>query len=418
MAEQLKEAGGSLDDQLERVRVAWSKYREGNTDDYSWVCDVFPDHAIVRFGDYSGPRYFKVGYTVADDTVTFAAQDAWAPVQLAYVPAGDGSPEATDVESDETTVEESFRGFIEAPRGKAPEAVIIVEGESANKRLYTRAALESGIAIFSGRAVFADHPTTVEEAQRPERSVRDVIGRLGQAYVGTDANGKPALRAPLTISKAEEGLKTKIEEKILGEMSIHAQGIGHRKDGVFVVESFVEHPHTSVDLVTVAAAGGYVDLNESIRDVAADELEETAVTEAQPTPELIMLRESHRQLLEENTRLFRESRTSVGQLQFAGLIRKSTLLPASRQRVWEQAQPLIESFATHGNQQTPDQLKGAFAKLIEAETAYIAKLVPNGAVSGLQLQVVESKTTETVLTEVFTKILPPDQAKIAAQGRR
>lgn len=415
MAKHLKEAGGSLDDQLERVRVAWSKYREGNTDDYSWVCDVFPDHAIVRFGDYTGPRYFKVGYTVADDTVTFAAQDSWEQVKLAYVAAGDGDT------NDETTVTESFRAFIEAPRGKPPEAVIIVEGKSANDRLYTPAALQTGIEIFSGRAVFADHPTSVEEAQRPERSVRDVIGRLGQAYVGKDANGKPALRAPLTISKAEEGLKTKIEEGILGQMSIHAQGTGRRgTDGVFVVEAFVNHPHTSVDLVTVAAAGGYVDLNESVRVAGeqAVDTEETAVTEAQPAPELITLRESNRLLLEENTRLFRESRTSDARLQFAGLIRKSTLLPASRQRVWEQAQSLIESFATHGSQQTPDHLKGEFAKLIEAETAYIAKLVPNGAVSGLQVEVVESKTTENLLTEAFRGLVPDNLLSVAVRGRQ
>lgn len=414
LEEELKEAGGSLDDQLERVRVAWSKYREGHTDDYSWVCDVFPDHAVVRFGDYAAPRYFKVGYTVTDDTVTFAAQDVWAPVKLAYVAASEDSPD------EETTVEESFRGFIEAPRGKPPEAVIIVEGESANKRLYTEAALQSGIEVFSGRAVFADHPTAMEESQRPERSVRDVVGRLGKAYVGTDKAGKPALRAPLTISEAEAGLKTKIIEGILGQMSIRAQGIGHRsKDGVFVVESFVDYPHTSVDLVTVAAAGGYVELSESIREPEQEpEPIAAPIAEAQPSQELILLRESHRQLLEENTRLFHAARSNEGQLQFAKLIRQSTLSTTSRQQVWERAQPLLEAFATYGSEQTIDQLKIELGKLVEAEVTYLAKLVPNGAVSGLPLPVVDEKTPETILTEAFRGLVPDDKLSIAVQGRQ
>lgn len=404
------EAGGSLDDQLERVRVAWSKYREGNTDDYSWVCDVFPEYTIVRFGDYTGPRYFKVDYAVADDVVTFAEQSTWQKVKLDYVPDTDGP--------DANTVAESFRVVIETPRGKRPEAVIVVEGESANKRLYTPAALQSGIAVFSGRAVFADHPTTVEETQRPERSVRDVVGKLGEAYVGKDKNGTPALRAPIVISEAEPNLKTKIKEGIIGDMSIRAHGSGKpNADGVFVVEKFIDHPHTSVDLVTVGAAGGYVELAESHRHTKAEDEPETPVEEAAAATEIIALRESNQRLLEQNTNLFREARTYQGVAKLQAILRDSPLPNASKKRVWESAKPMLEAYGTHGSQQTIEQLTAELTRLAEAEKAYLAQVAPNGAVTGLQLPIEENKTPATILAEAFKGLVPDDQLDIAVRGR-
>lgn len=403
-----QESGGSLDDLIERVRTAWRQLQGESPEVWSYVCDVFPDHAYVKYGDYANPKYWRVPYTSDENGVTFGSRETWEAYVLDYVP----------VAADEGTVEESFRGFIEAPRGKQPEAVIIVEGDSTNGRRYTNAALQSGIAVFSGRPIFADHPTAMEEAQRPERSVRDVAGRLGQAYVGKDKNGTPALRAPVVMSEAETGLRTKIKEGIIGDLSIHAQGSGKRNaDGVFVVESFVAHPHTSVDLVTVGAAGGYVDLQESVREVPAQAESETSVEEAATATEIIALREAQQRLLEENTNLFRQARTFEGVSKLQTVLRDSPLPPASRKRVWESAKPLLESYGTHGSQQTVEQLMTELARLTEAEKAYLAQVAPNGAVTGLQWPVDESKTAEAVLTEAFKGLVPDDQLSIAVRGR-
>ena len=420
-----RESGGSLDDQIERVRTAWQTLRGESPEVWSYVCDVFPEAAFVKYGDYANPKYWRVPYTSDENGITFGPRATWEAYALDYVPVT-AAPETSAVETTEvvvaetpieaTTVEESFKGFVEAV-GKKTEAVILVEGESANGRLYTEAALHSGKAVFSGRPVFADHPTSVEESQRPERSVRDVVGRLGQAYVGQDKHGQPALRAPLIISESETGLRTKIKEGILGDLSIRAQGSGRRNsDGMFVVETFLAHPHTSVDLVTVGAAGGYVDLTESVREVEpeptatppaspATVVENTPavipVAEAEPSVEVLMLRESQRQLLAENTRLFRQARSLEGGMHLQRLLRESTLPMPSRQRVWEQAKPLLEAYGTHGSEQTREQLQTALTALLEAEKAYLAQVLPHGVVTGLPIPRSTAKTVESLLTEAF-----------------
>lgn len=403
-----QESGGSLDDLIERVRTAWRQLQGESPEVWSYVCDVFPDHAYVKYGDYANPKYWRVPYSSDDSGVTFAPREQWESYTLDYVP----------VAAEDGTVEESFRGFIEATRGKPTEAVIIVEGKSTNRRHYTSAALQSGIAVFSGRPIFADHPTAVEETQRPERSVRDVVGRLGQAYVGKDKNGNPALRAPVVMSEAETGLRTKIKEGIIGDLSIHATGSGKRNaDGEFVVESFIPHPHTSVDLVTVGAAGGYVDLQESVREVPAEDEPETPVEESAAATEIIALRESNQRLLEQNTTLFRQARTYEGVAKLQTVLRDSPLPAASQKRVRENAKPLLEAYGTHGSQQTIEQLTAELTKLAEAEKTYLAQVAPNGAVTGLQLPIEESKTVETLLSEAFKGLVPDDQLTIAVRGR-
>ncbi len=454
-----QESGGSLDDLIERVRTAWQTLRGESPEVWSYVCDVFPEAAFVKYGDYANPKYWRVPYTSDENGITFGPRETWEAYVLDYVPvttASETSAVATteavrggesttpaalatppapvaDDPGDATTIEESFKGFVEAV-GKKTEAVILVEGESANGRLYTEAALHSGKAVFSGRPVFADHPTSVEESQRPERSVRDVVGRLGQAYVGQDKHGQPALRAPLIISESETGLRTKIKEGILGDLSIRAQGSGRRNgDGLFVVETFLAHPHTSVDLVTVGAAGGYVDLTESVREVepepaatspaspamvAENTPAVTPLAEAEPSAEVLMLRESQRQLLEENTRLFRQARSLEGGMHLQRLLRGSTLPIPSRQRVWEQAKPLLEAYGTHGSEQTREQLQTALTALLEAEKTYLAQVMPHGVVTGLQVPRSQDKTVESLLTEAFQGLVPDALLGVAVRGRQ
>jgi len=152
--------------------------------------------------------------------------------------------------------------------------VIVVEGESANRNYYTKEALESGIEIFRGKPIYADHPTRTEEADRPERSVRDLVGRLSDNptdfWVAEIAEGPLAGRHALfyknaKLSESADWLVTLIRECIAGDQSINATGRGDwASDGiVFTVEAFADA--TSLDFVTQAAAGGRGQLQESQR---------------------------------------------------------------------------------------------------------------------------------------------------------
>lgn len=404
----LAEAGGSLDDFISRVRDAWWRQNSsGEGAPLPWVVDVFDDHIVIGRNEADARRYYRVDMTVTDDAVTFAAPDAWQEVMLDYVPVP-GSSESEAAEALRFDVSLPVREVRTTDDG-AIDGVIVVEGRSANGNVYTREALQSGVQIFDGALMFADHPSAAEEAQRPERSVRDVVGRVKSPYIGTTKDGKTALRGKFQVSEAETALRTKIAEGIIDGLSLRAFGQGKRdKGGDFVVESFQANPFTSVDVVTVAAAGGgFERLAESDRaaltravlaKVTREDLAETRPDLVESPTEVKSLKESdmaedtrkleeaqaeNQRLIEENARLFKEARGAQAQRVIDEALGKAESLPdAARERVAEQAKALAEAFSAHGSEQTAEQLAEAVKNVIEAETAYIARLVPHGAVSG------------------------------------
>lgn len=136
--------------------------------------------------------------------------------------------------------------------------IIVVEGLSANRNDYTKAALESGRAIFAGKPIFINHPTRREMHERPERDERDRVGRLPDErdiFVEALPDGRHALKFRSgKLSKTADWLAVKIREGISGAMSINAQGSGKEDGDNFIVEAFTA-AH-SLDFVTEASAGG------------------------------------------------------------------------------------------------------------------------------------------------------------------
>jgi len=412
----LEEAGGSLDDRVNRVRDAFHKwYNEGLAwERMAWVLDVFEGHVMVKYGE----KVFRVDYTIdAEENVAFAGTP-WPVYVLRYVPAEDA--EADNSEATES-VHEAVRLTVqlaEAARDDAglfPGSTIVVEGLSANHNEYTRAALESGVEIFEGAKLVADHELEEGEAARPEGSIHDVIGKVTNVRLG-ERNGRAVLLGDVFISESETKIRTKVKEGILGDLSIRAWGMGTRaKDGHFVVESFQPHPYTNIAMVTVGAAGGKL-VSESQRapdaggQVERDSDDATVpggtvdiperqhesdgepVTEA-PRREVRALRESENaeltevtaerdQLLQENTRLFRALRETQADRQIAEAISGAGDLPAATlARIVERTAAFKDAFATHGSQQTVAQFREAVDKLVESERAYLAQIAPNGAVT-------------------------------------
>jgi len=64
---------------------------------------------------------------------------------------------------------------------------------------YTREALETGIAAFEGKKCFADHPSRSEESDRPERSVRDIVGHFESVHLEEREDGGSMLCADLVL---------------------------------------------------------------------------------------------------------------------------------------------------------------------------------------------------------------------------
>lgn len=94
------------------------------------------------------------------------------------------------------------------PTGAVYRVVLIEEGlgNLGDLSYYSRGALQFAAdqKVFEGAQAFADHPTKLEDAIRPERSVRDLVGYYRNTAVETGENGTAELRADLCTLGGEE----------------------------------------------------------------------------------------------------------------------------------------------------------------------------------------------------------------------
>lgn len=154
--------------------------------------------------------------------------------------------------------------------GSAYEATLLREGpgNAQDSNYYTADALRQAVSdgLFEGAHCYADHPTANEERERPERSVRHLIGHFREARF---VSGSPAeVRAKFTpvqgpgyewVSSLIESALGSAPGKPLVGLSIDGEG---HTDGEKTVAgrkySLVRRiTHLgSVDLVTRAGAGG------------------------------------------------------------------------------------------------------------------------------------------------------------------
>jgi hypothetical protein len=70
-------------------------------------------------------------------------------------------------------------------------------GNLGDAFFYSKEAIRSGIQAFEGKKCFADHPSRSEEHDRPERSVRDIIGYFQD--VAVEENDDQSLRLVATL---------------------------------------------------------------------------------------------------------------------------------------------------------------------------------------------------------------------------
>ena len=98
--------------------------------------------------------------------------------------------------------------FLEASRddgiGPTKFKVALIQEGLGNLRdcyYYTRQCLETAVATaaFEGKKCFADHPSMSEEQDRPERSVRDILGHFENVHIEETKDGSARLVADLII---------------------------------------------------------------------------------------------------------------------------------------------------------------------------------------------------------------------------
>lgn len=156
-------------------------------------------------------------------------------------------------------------GF-DAKESKSKWRIKVIESGWGSSGYYGAELLKKdGPKVFrAGTKVFMNHPSISESNDRPERDVHQLAGKLV-----TDAYFKEnSLYADVEFYSHYAPIIREMAEDV--GLSIHALGNSYMgeaegREGP-IIESLVEDPLTSVDVVTVAGAGGkFVALLESYR---------------------------------------------------------------------------------------------------------------------------------------------------------
>lgn len=251
-------------------------------------------------------------------------------------------------------------------------------------------------AFAAGTQMFLDHPGRSEAAERPERSVRDLAGRIASDPV-MEADG---LYADVELYPWVAGLVREMGPDIGLSIRASAEVTPGQAEGRAggIITRLVEG--ISVDLVTRAGAGGrFVTLLESARPSEIG----TAVVEETPTPTnhpvtpagLTPIEENHMPQIEEAARLAElslaadrvpvleaERDAAVGRAEAA-----ETRLAAAERAVYEaqigaalaastlpaKAQDRVRESLTAA---LPDDPAATITAAIEAEAAYLAAVTP------------------------------------------
>lgn len=135
-------------------------------------------------------------------------------------------------------------------------------------------AIEDGVFHF-GMHSYIDHPTKSERRERTVRSVRDQLGFIGEdAVYNEDGSEGPGVYAPLSVFPDRRSF-VKDRTKSTGlSMHVLCEYRKGRVDGKYgnVVERMIKEDTNSVDMVSVAGAGGkFGAILESKSDIESEE---------------------------------------------------------------------------------------------------------------------------------------------------
>lgn len=167
------------------------------------------------------------------------------------------------VETATRRVKEAVGGFgISATTTPGKYRVRIIEGDRWGSTGYYPGDVikrDGPVAFETGTHMYFDHPTMSDEWERPERSVRDLVGTIVSTPEWNDETR--SLEADVQFAAPYVPLVEAIHENV--GMSIHAfydGEYGTAPDGQFgeIITALIPSPLNSVDVVTRAGAGGKI----------------------------------------------------------------------------------------------------------------------------------------------------------------
>ncbi len=422
----LQEAEMSHDDVRNALRQALKAKYDPTNKRWYYIQDVYDSWFVYQDADPPGDAQalYKASYAIVDGKVTLG--DPVKVVQVTtYQPVTEADRLAEKkTEADETTESGEFDiggdciPLVEASvrRDGTIPLKIIKPGWGTSGYYSPEVLKRDGPKVFTaGTKMYWDHPTVTEEAERPERSLRDLAAEFvdnavyqesGPAGPGLYANAKVFGPFKETVAELAPHIGVSIRGRGLG-----VDGEAEGKKGKIIEKIALAQ---SVDFVTQAGAGGQIlPILEAARGRTTNQ--EVSTVDEQ---EAQKLREAEAALKAENARLkeaiiLREARDYVSQV-----LAESRLPDITKAR-------LIESLAaapvlTEGVLDR-DAYKTKIAEAVKAEVEYLATVTGSGDIKGMGTsagtQVTEADAKVKLQTAFAKMGLSESTAKIAAEGR-
>lgn len=320
---------------------------------------------------------------------------------------------------------------------------LIAPGRGASGTYSPELLERDGPKVFrKGLKMYADHPTPQEEAERPERSVRDLAGELvSDARWMREGPAGPGLYADAKVFRPFQPLIEELAPHI--GVSIRARGrVKPDASGENIVEQLVSAQ--SVDFVTEPGAGGKVlQLLESARSASAQSLTETGKapggTMAVDEKEFADLREAFQSFKANTEARHTELTTKLSEAEGRANRAEQALVLREAQDVALEILEKIEGMDALTQRRIAESVakrppltngqlnREVFAPLVEAEARkemqYLARVLRSGAIRGMGGLGSGSEGDDPVklereLLEAFRGLGMSEQgAKIAAAGR-
>lgn len=187
-----------------------------------------------------------------------------------WVKEGAGKVEAERMRATGVVALESDALDIE--KGEVTVTIVQPGFNTSKETYYPAEVLSRDFAIFEGARMYGDHMTDQEDADRPVDSVWRWVGQIKRVWA--EADGRVRATAAIIDDAFRAKLKRLQEHGLLNEMGVsmwvYGNGIHSEVDGVktMLIESLTKA--RSVDFVTLAGAGGMVEVFESMAAVDVD----------------------------------------------------------------------------------------------------------------------------------------------------
>ena len=351
------------------------------------IREAMKDHSEAGFADMSPAEqrnHMTSTHGVGEDSPSLRK-----PVTRAAKHASDHAANDNDAddakESADLVIDGDFVKLVEKAVGRdGVMHVKMIQPGWGSSGYYPREVLErdAAKAYPQGAKMFLDHPTTEEERQRPERSVRDLAAVTTEAahYLesGPDGPGIYAHAKPISEEHA------KVLENLAPHIGVSIRAAGKARKGEVegrkgnIIEAIIQGQ--SCDFVTEPGAGGKV--LQQFMEAKRQLVESTSSKEEDDEVEIKEALSKLKEVEQERDR-YHERLVLRDAQDFALRVLESedTLPKISLRRVAESvsSDPPLDEFGELDKK----KFKAKIDEAVRAESRYIENLRPTGRVRGL-----------------------------------